>query len=99
MIIYKYSLAVAEVNTIHAPVGAVILDIQDQNGIMSMWMLLDETELANERRRFIIVGTGKEFKHPPKGRLVHVKSVQLRGFVWHIFEEKQHEAAQLPRQA
>lgn len=82
MTIHKYELRVGWDNHLLMPVGATVLDIQRQGGQIMMWAHVD-TQAVTHKRRFHVIGTGHEV---PAG-LEYLKTVQVGGFVWHIFEE------------
>ena len=92
MKIYKYPLSVASVQEVVIPSGAVILDLQVQNGYPCIWAKILEPNLAhgreyyfNEIRTFITIGTGHEFSEK---NLTYVGTYQLAGFVGHVFEQR-----------
>ena len=67
------------------PLGAEILDIQAQRGILCLWALVDSDTKRASRRRFRVYGTKHEIDK--SANLQHLKTVQTKGFVWHIFED------------
>jgi hypothetical protein len=78
--IYKYSVT----PSVEMPQGAQILDIQKQQGLITMWALVDPNA-PMECRRFEVVGTGWSVGDG----LHHIKTFQDEQFVWHVFELKQ----------
>lgn len=81
--IYKYQLALHGVNVLPLPTGARPLAVDDQDGVLCMWALIDD-ECSDEERNFAFVGTG----HPIPGSLesTYIGTVQQPPFVWHLFE-------------
>lgn len=70
---------------IDMPVLSRILCVQDQNGILCIWAVVDPKKEMT-KRKFLIVGTGYESKHIPLDYIGTVQ--QMSGaLIWHIFEE------------
>lgn len=83
--VFKYPIPITDAFAIDMPVGAQILDVQDQRGQLCMWALVDP-EAEIEQRSFRLAGTG----HPIKGwGLHHIATVQMAEgtLVWHLFED------------
>ena len=83
--IYKYPLEPRDEQAVRMPQGAVVLCAQVQNGQICLWARV-WSESESEARTFWIVGTGRpmpESKRPPQ----YISTVQIDGFVWHIFEK------------
>ena len=83
--IWKYQLDMVYRTVVEMPVGATVLQFQNQGGVMTFWALVD-TEAPTEERIFYVAGTGKPFPEVA-GELYYMGTVQERGYVWHIFEE------------
>ena len=81
--IYKYQFQIADKIEIEMPIHSDILAIQLQNGIPTMWAKVD-TSLQKVKRIFVVFGTGHEISSVFDYR--HIGTIQLNGFVWHIFE-------------
>ncbi len=82
--IYKYQFVIADAVEILMQQNAKILSVQLQDGIPTMWALVD-TEPGVEIRHFEVVGTGQQLD----GLIVfktHIGTIQANGLVWHIFE-------------
>jgi hypothetical protein len=78
-----YSHAVAEVEL---PEGAWILKINDHNGSIQLWALVDPTA-EKESRRFLVQGTGHEITAVDSIEdLLYMDTAKVNGFVWHVFE-------------
>ena len=80
--IYKYQITDANQGKIMMPKGAVIISAQYQNGIPTIWAVVDINQELTERR-FDIYGTGMHVDM--RGRC-HLATVQDGIYVWHIFE-------------
>lgn len=82
MQILKYPLKEAEEQNVMLPAGAVPLSVQSQNGIPTLWAMVDPSK-EKEARKVYIVGTGNEVNPV---HLVYISTVQMpNGFVWHFF--------------
>jgi hypothetical protein len=81
--IHKYQFKIADRIEIEMPIHSDILSIQLQNGIPTMWAKVD-TSLQRVKRIFVVFGTGHEINSLFDYR--HIGTIQLDGFVWHIFE-------------
>ncbi len=82
--IWKYQLDMAYKTVVEMPMGATVLQFQNQGGAMTFWALVD-TEAATEERAFYVAATGKPFPEMDEG-MIYMGTVQERGYVWHIFE-------------
>ena len=80
--IYKYSISITESQIVNMPIGSNIISLQMQNGIATMWAIVDTTESLTPVK-IRIFGTGEEI--PAGSVLRHIGSIQEKGYVWHIF--------------
>lgn len=64
--------------------NAVKIDMQD--GIPTMWILVDTEDLTQETE-FRIYGTGQELTHDIDGFFFHAGSFFQGTFVWHVFQQ------------
>ena len=83
--IYKYPILVQDYQTITMPKGATILSVQNQNGYLQMWAIVDIDCQEIETRIFRMIGTGNPFIDTDM--TMYIDTVQHDGYVWHIFEE------------
>jgi len=87
-VIHKISLRRVDLNshyTFQLPKGALILNIQIQDGGPVMWYVFDKSnENDLEGRKFHCIGTG--ISHDFQ-RLVYIATVQSGPYVLHFFEE------------
>jgi hypothetical protein len=82
--IHKYQFTIADDVVIEMPEGARVLSVQVQNGIPTLWAMV-ETDWKKEKRKFRVYGTGHALNGLDFMR-THIGTIQLNGFVWHIFE-------------
>ncbi len=83
--IFKYALRVTDARqTVLMPLGARILSVQNQNGNLTLWALVDDRR-DQVPRKFLVVGTGQDFD---AFGLEYVGTAQIGIFVWHVFEEE-----------
>jgi hypothetical protein len=85
--IFKYQLAMADVQDISIPQGAKILHVGWQYGVMlCMWVMLNPSD-PSALRKIEIFGTGHLMPDPPDGlSRVHLATVIDETSVWHVFE-------------
>jgi hypothetical protein len=83
--VWKFPLFVVGSQEIDMPEGADIVSAQLQNGVPTLWALVDPAE-EFEKRIFEIYGTGHPIAGEDKEFLVFVGTVQQGSLVWHIFE-------------
>jgi hypothetical protein len=81
--IHKYQFQIADSIEVEMPIHSDILSVQLQNGTPTIWAKVD-TSLQMVKRIFLVFGTGHEIN--PMFDYRHIGTIQLNGFVWHIFE-------------
>lgn len=83
--VWKFPLAVADVQQVAVPSGARLLAVQPQDAGVCLWALVD-TSAPKVSRIIAIVGTGHEL--PDHGDLKYISTFQLHGgvLVFHAFE-------------
>ena len=79
--IWKYPIQLG-FNKLILPKGAIVLECQPQGGHITLWVLHD-TDQVEVVRYFNVHGTGHELDEDPG---MHVGTVQMDSFVWHVFE-------------
>lgn len=79
--IYKYRLSGRYTTTLELPKQAQILSVQSQEGVPTLWALVD-TSKELEQRYFTVVGTGWEVEE----EVCHIGTYMEGMFVWHVFE-------------
>jgi hypothetical protein len=80
MIIYKYQFEIKDELIIEMPQHSEILFIGVQEDIPCMWVRCDNSKPV-VKRYFNVYGTGHEIRWNQP----HYGTIQLNGFVWHIF--------------
>lgn len=83
--IWKYSLLIVDRQTLKLPKKAEILSVFNQNDILVLYAMLDETQEL-ESRTIEIVGTGNPVPVDMGIDRKFIGSVQQGRFVWHVFE-------------
>jgi len=83
MTIWKFPLQLNDETVIPMPAGAKVLCVQMQGRTICAWAVVDE-QAPKERRRFYIRGTGHPLGQAPIAN--YVGTVQIDGFVFHVFD-------------
>ena len=84
--IFKYPLEIPW-TTLALPVGAVVLTVQLQGDVPTLWAIVDD-EKPKAPRRFATLGTGHPFPWKRGTEYTYLSTVQMRhGIVLHVFEE------------
>jgi hypothetical protein len=81
--IWKFPLRVTDVQTVRMPVGAVLLTVQIQHAMPTIWALVEDAN-PDEDVTVRIYGTG----HTVMANLEYHRylgTVQHLGLVWHVF--------------
>lgn len=84
-VIHKTVIPIAPEVVLALPIGASLLDCQDQAGDLALWYsfnLAYSLEPAEEVT-FYVVGTGQELPDTFPGK--YFKTVAIGGDVWHIY--------------
>lgn len=86
--IYKYKLTMID-KEIPLPIGAIILDVKSQSGIICLWIEVD-TKAETEVRKFHIFATGDNLISK-NGILYYIGSAIFLslGEIFHVYEEIQ----------
>ncbi len=79
--IHKFPLHDVE-NVVDITCNAVILCVQMQNDVPTLWAEVKPKVFVNEKRVFIVIGTGHDIPDHAK----YVGTIQNPPFVWHIYE-------------
>lgn len=88
-VIYKYKLNANGLNELFIPKNGKILCVQEQRGEPHIWVLIDKDQTIEEKRKFIIIGTGHDCNIDLLTEHDYVGTFQL-GFgelVFHVFVE------------
>lgn len=89
--IYKYELLITDEQKVLMLKGANILTAQNQDEMIHIWAEVDimnalGAENEYEYRYFDIFGTGNLIIEELGVVRKYINTVQINGFVWHIFE-------------
>ena len=84
--IYKYQLSAVERQSIYMPEGAEVLTVQDQNGALCLWALIDSDNSQSERIIYM-VGTGHKI-NTEKGNYVGTIQSLEGALILHVFEKE-----------
>ena len=83
--IFKYKLSITDEQTICLPQGSRILSVDNQDGVLTLWAMVN-TDRPVEPRYIRIVGTGHEIADKAAASLEFIGTVLMDPFVWHVFE-------------
>ena len=81
--VWKYPAMLNDEFSLKLPYGAEGLCVQLQNGIPTMWILVNPDEDVYEDRKFLCRGTG----HPIECEIRYIGTYQASTLVFHIFED------------
>ena len=82
-VIYKYPLTSFPECTIQMPEEAKILSLQMQNGVITIWALVNAEGDLDVDRTFLMKATGQPFV---TDGLEYLTTIQEGHYVWHVFE-------------
>jgi len=80
--VWKYTLEFHTPSVFDMPEDAEIVHVHDQNGLPTIWALVDDTK-PTMKRIFYPCGTGMDVV---RRDAKYIGSTHHDGFVWHIFE-------------
>ena len=85
MRIWKWTLAMKDVQTLELPSGAGILSVQIQGDMPQLWALCNNSTVLKEKRHIAIYGTGNPMPDDPGE---YIATFQMHGgaLVFHAFE-------------
>jgi hypothetical protein len=84
--IWKYQLLGIS-QDVEMPEGAKILGLQEQNGKLTMWALVNPDAYRSRHARYHVVGTGN-FLQDDFACYEYIGTCQVRAYVWHVFREE-----------
>jgi hypothetical protein len=87
-VVWKHDLR-DEVNHVDLPLGAVVLHVAEQHGVLRLWEVHGVGVTGTEHRVFRVAGTGHPFPVVGANARQHVGSLLVAGgdYVFHVFEE------------
>lgn len=83
---YEWPLPHDDLATFHMPLGASVLSVQNQGGMICLWALVDGAEEAQVARRFQLFPTGGSAPHPLHSQFIGTVQLHYGHFIGHIFE-------------
>lgn len=83
--IWKFPIEVAGMQKVAMPLGARILSVDMQRGVLCLWAMVDTRGEASQRL-IEIHGTGEPIKTGRGDSRQFIGTVQVGQFVWHVFE-------------
>lgn len=85
MRIWKWTLAVTDLQVIEMPMNAKLLSVQIQGELPQLWALVKEDQTLRQARRIAIYGTGNPIPDDPGE---YISTFQMHGgaLVFHAFE-------------
>lgn len=88
--IFKYKIEIGGTTELTLPKGAKVLSFQCQREVPCIWVLLDADSAEQEKRAFIIIGTGQPITQTALEGLEFIGTAQMAegALVWHLFEIK-----------
>lgn len=86
-IVYKYPLGYGERTVLSLPIGAELLHLGLQNGVPTLWALVEPGAPEQQTRVLRFAGTGHPIEEQIIGHIGSVIDAEL-GLVWHLFEVK-----------
>ena len=86
--IYKFKLSVQHDQTVLLPNGYRILSVGEQQGDITMWVMVDP-DLPTTECYIRLYGTGHSIKEDMGYENIYLDTVIMsNGLVWHVFEMK-----------
>lgn len=86
--IFKYELKVTDTQVLELPYEHRILTVQNQNGNLCLWAVVDPEDTDTANRTIRIFGTGNDasdLEYYFGGDMEYISTVQMNSLVWHIF--------------
>ena len=86
MRIWKFPLKIERHQMVVMPKGSVLLDMQDQDGVLTLWASVPIDRGIHPdsvERDLSIIGTGHDL---PSGQQTYVATAQQGPYVWHLFD-------------
>ncbi len=84
--IYKYPLPILDHSEVILPLGAEVIHIGEQDGLLYVWAFVDPELGPPVRRRFRIFGTGHLIPDDVAADSWRQTIQCANGLVWHVFE-------------
>ncbi len=84
-VIWKYELAIKDIQKIEMPLVAEILTAQMQGDTLVLWALVNP-ESEKEYRTIEVIGTGNHIHSALTISRIYISTFQIGSFVGHVFE-------------
>jgi hypothetical protein len=84
MKIFKYTLEITDQQPLNLPTGSTLLSAREQNGMLCVWALVDDTQEAKTLYNICIIGTGNPMLLPDNAVFLDTV-IMSYGLVWHVF--------------
>lgn len=85
--IWKYELEPMNTESVMMPQGSKILHVDNQDGKVCLWALVDPAAPSKAARIITVVGTGHQLWKAEDGKKnTYIGTVVVNPFVWHVFE-------------
>lgn len=87
-VIYKYQLEIKDFQEVELPSEHRILSVQNQNGTICLWAVVDDQETSMTKRRLTIIPTGvpnPDLDFYLGDDIEYIATVQLGPLVFHVF--------------
>lgn len=81
--IWKFPLAITDVQSVAMPRGARILAVDEQHGALTLWAEVDPSQ-PKVTRIIHIIGTGNPM---PEHLGDYLGTAVIDPFVWHVYED------------
>lgn len=83
--IYKYPLKITDTQYITVPFGGYPISVATQHGEPVVWFMVNTTNSATERYRFVMIGTGNPAGHAEGMDFLGTVLMANDALVWHLF--------------
>jgi len=87
MVVYKYNLEITDTQTLHLPKNVDILSVENQNGYLVLYALVNEQEKIFEYVDISVIGTGHQISFTT---YTFIGTVSFSGgtLMFHVFSHK-----------
>lgn len=82
-VIHSYIINLTSEQEVGLPNSAKIIEVKEQHGHLCLWAIIPIGDVAWEKRKIKIVGTGEEYDTT---LLKYINTVHCNSLVWHVFE-------------
>lgn len=87
--IWKFPLKLTDSQDVEMPLGARILSVAEQHGVICMWALINpHPEVGRASRQINIIGTGHPAVYEYDADYIGTVLTCGGDFVWHVFARR-----------